>query len=114
MSTVRQPYHSDNKFTALQFHVEISGSALAVVETFKSSLVSQNLILKHLERYQYPTGKYPSEPVKLPRQEDMYYKYRHPYFYNTMQTMVDVSEAYHAPIKQHKLQLVLELDLFLP
>ena len=38
MSTVRQPYHSDNKFT-LQFHMEISGSALAVVETFKSSLV---------------------------------------------------------------------------
>ena len=86
MSTVRQPYHNANTFI-LQFHMEISGSVLAVVEKFKTLSGSpQSFVLKHAERYQYPTGN-PSEPEKytvkkervaaqgslLPRQEDMYY-----------------------------------------
>lgn len=67
-----------------------------------------------MDRYQYPTGNLcESENIIVTTRglTTTTPMNRHSYFDNTM---VDVNEAYHALTEQHKLQLVLELNLFLP
>lgn len=114
-----QPYHNSNPFI-LQFqHGNIRKCAGCGGQIEKRSGLPQNLVLQHMERYQYPTGN-PFEPIKYTVNKERSHYYharktcilnRHPYF-NT--SMIDVTVVQNALSEQHKLQLIIELDLFLP
>ena len=114
-----QPYHNSNPFI-LQFqHGNIRKCAGCGGQIEKRSGLPQNLVLQHMERYQYPTSN-PFEPIKYTVNKERSHYYharktcilnRHPYF-NT--SMIDVTVVQNALSEQHKLQLVIELDLFLP
>ena len=111
-----QPFHNGNPFLLIFQHGNIKRCTGCGGLIEKNS--PKNLVLQHMERYQYPTGN-PFEPVKYTINKERAFYYharkacllnRHPYF-NT--SMVDVSVVQNALREQHKLQLVLELDLFL-
>ena len=111
-----QPFHNGNPFLLIFQHGNIKRCTGCGGLIEKNS--PKNLVLQHMERYQYPTGN-PFEPVKYTINKERAFYYharkacllnRHPYF-NT--SMVDVSVVQNAFREQHKLQLVLELDLFL-
>ena len=111
-----QPFHNGNPFLLIFQHGNIKRCTGCGGLIEKNS--PKNLVLQHMERYQYPTGN-PFEPVKYTINKERAFYYharkacllnRHPYF-NT--SMVDVSVVQNALCEQHKLQLVLELDLFL-
>ena len=111
-----QPYHNQNPFI-LQFqHGNIrkcAGCGGGIVKK------SDNLILKHMERYQYPTGD-PHQPVACTACKDRPHYYhamqpcvlkRHPYF---QPSMVDYSEVHTVLSEANKRKLVVDLHLFLP
>ena len=111
-----QPFHNGNPFLLIFQHGNIKRCTGCGGLIEKNS--PKNLVLQHMERYQCPTGN-PFEPVKYTINKERAFYYharkacllnRHPYF-NT--SMVDVSVVQNALCEQHKLQLVLELDLFL-
>ena len=112
----QQPYHNQNPFI-LQFqHGNIrkcAGCGGGIVKK------SDKLILKHMERYQYPTGD-PHQPVAYTAcKERPHYYYamqpcvlkRHPYF---QPSMVDYSEVHTVLSEANKRKLVVDLHLFLP
>lgn len=113
------PYHNSNPFI-LQFqHGNIRKCAGCGGPIDKRSGQPQNLVLQHMERYQYPTGN-PFEPIKYTASKERAHYYharkacvlnRHPYF---KPSMIDIGGVQNALSEQHKLQLVLELDVFLP
>ena len=112
----QQPYHNQNPFI-LQFqHGNIrkcAGCGGGIVKK------SDNLILKHMERYQYPTGD-PHQPVAYTACKERPHYYhamqpcvlkRHPYF---QPSMVDYSEVHTVLSEANKRKLVVDLHLFLP
>ena len=112
----QQPYHNQNPFI-LQFqHGNIrkcAGCGGGIVKK------SDKLILKHMERYQYPTGD-PHQPVAYTACKERPHYYhamqpcvlkRHPYF---QPSMVDYSEVHTVLSEANKRKLVVDLHLFLP
>ena len=113
------PYHNTNLFVLQFHHGNIRRCTGCGGGIDKKSGLAQNLVLQHMERYQYPTGN-PFQPIKYTLNKERAHYYharkacvlsRHPYF-NT--SMIDLTLVQNALTEQHKLQLVLELDLFLP
>ncbi len=112
-----QPYHNQNPFI-LQFqHGNIRKCAGC-----GSGIAKQpdTLILKHMERYQYPTGD-PYQPVAftLRKERPSYYHAiqicvlkRHPHFQPA--SMVDYSEVQNVLSEAHKMKLLADLHLILP
>ena len=85
----------------------------------KQATAPDNMILKHMERYQYPTGS-PLQPFMytISKEKAHYYHARtacvigrHPYFTSNL---VDLSKVASELSEGHKLRLVMDLDIFLP
>ena len=112
----QHPYHNQNPFI-LQFQYgnirKCAGCGGGIVKK------SDNLILKHMERYQYPTGD-PHQSVAYTaacKERPHYYHAmqpcvlkRHPYF---QPSMVDYSEVHTVLSEANKRKLVVDLHLFL-
>ena len=114
-----QPYHNRNPFLLEFRHGNIRKCTGCGGEISKQAAAPDNMILKHMERYQFPTGS-PLQPFMytISKEKAHYYHARtacvigrHPYFTSNL---VDLSKVASELSEGHKLRLVMDLDIFLP
>ena len=113
-----QPYHNRNPFVLELRHGNIRKCTGCGGEISKQASAPDDMILKHMERYKYPTGS-PLQPFMYTVSKEKAHYYhartacvisRHPYF---TPELVDLGKVRNQLSEQHKLRLVMDLDIFL-